>query len=127
VNYNCIRLLSAALLYEIKFAGAFLAAGCTMQNSKSYSLLFARLLMSSLFIWDGILQLRNPGSTEQYFASVHVPVPGVAIWISSAIHLLGGLARLFFLRHCKRKDRQNRRPLPSTCIVVLSCKRFSAS
>jgi putative oxidoreductase len=46
------------------------------------------------FIWDGILQLRNPSETEQYFASVHVPVPGVAIWISSAIHLLGGLALL---------------------------------
>src|ERR1700730_11862036 len=40
----------------------------------------ARLLMSSLFVWDGIVQLRNPGGTAQYFASVHVPAPDIAVW-----------------------------------------------
>ncbi|MBV8091009.1 MAG: DoxX family protein [Alphaproteobacteria bacterium] len=54
----------------------------------------ARLLMSSLFVWDGILQLRNPGSTAQYFATVHVPAPNIAVWISILVHLLGGLALL---------------------------------
>ena len=54
----------------------------------------ARLLMSSLFVWDGIVQLRNPGGTAQYFASVHVPAPPVAVWISIPVHLLGGLALL---------------------------------
>ena len=65
-----------------------------MQNSKAFLLPLARLLMSSLFIWDGILQLRNPGGTSGYFSKVHVPVPGVAVWISILIHLLGGLALL---------------------------------
>jgi putative oxidoreductase len=65
-----------------------------MHNSKPYLLLLARFLMSSLFIWDGILQLRDPGGTIEYFASLHVPVPDVAIWVSSAIHLLGGFAIL---------------------------------
>jgi len=50
--------------------------------------------MSSLFIWDGVAQLRNPSGTAQYFASVHVPAPDVAVWISMLIHLLGGLALL---------------------------------
>ena len=54
----------------------------------------ARLLMSSLFVWDGIVQLRNPGGTAQYFASVHVPAPDIAVWISILVHLLGGLALL---------------------------------
>jgi putative oxidoreductase len=54
----------------------------------------ARLLMSSLFIWDGIVQLRNPGGTAQYFGSVHVPAPAIAVWISIPVHLLGGLALL---------------------------------
>jgi putative oxidoreductase len=54
----------------------------------------ARLLMSSLFVWDGIVQLRNPGGAAQYFASVHVPAPLVAVWISIPVHLLGGLALL---------------------------------
>jgi putative oxidoreductase len=65
-----------------------------MENSKTYLLPLARLLMSSLFIWDGVLQLRDPAGTVAYFASLDVPVPSVAIWVSGAIHLLGGLAIL---------------------------------
>jgi putative oxidoreductase len=65
-----------------------------MSTIKAYLPALARVLMSSLFIWDGVLQLRNPGGTAQYFASVHVPVPDIAVWVSIAIHLLGGLALL---------------------------------
>jgi len=65
-----------------------------MDNLKIYLLPLGRLLMSSIFIWDGILQLRSPGSFAQYFASIHIPVPDVAIWISIMIHLLGGVALL---------------------------------
>jgi putative oxidoreductase len=65
-----------------------------MQNAKTYLLPLARLLMSSLFIWDGVVQARNLPGTIQYFASVHVPVPNVAVWVSIAIHLVGGLALL---------------------------------
>jgi len=65
-----------------------------MHGLKTYLPPLARFLMSSLFVWEGVLQLRNPGGTAQYFASVHVPVPDIAIWISIAIHLLGGLAIL---------------------------------
>ena len=59
-------------------------------NLKTYLPPLGRLLMSSLFIWDGIGQLRSPIVFAQYFASVHVPLPNVAIWISVIIHLLGG-------------------------------------
>jgi putative oxidoreductase len=65
-----------------------------MLNSKAYLLPLARLLMSGLFIWDGILQLRDPGGTTEYFDSLHVPVPELAVWVSIIIHLLGGLAIL---------------------------------
>jgi putative oxidoreductase len=61
-------------------------------SGKAFLLLIARLLMSSLFVWDGVVQLRNPGGMAQYFASVHVPLPNIAVWISMPIHLLGGLA-----------------------------------
>ena len=37
-------------------------------NGKAFLLPLVRLLMSSLFVWDGIVQLRNPGGTAQYFA-----------------------------------------------------------
>ena len=65
-----------------------------MHGLKVYLPPLARFLMSSLFIWDGILQLRDPGGSVRYFASVHVPAPDIAIWFSIAIHLLGGLAIL---------------------------------
>ena len=57
-------------------------------SSKAFLLLFARLLMSSLFVWDGVVQLRNPGGTARYFASVHVPAPDIAVWISIPVDLL---------------------------------------
>ena len=63
-------------------------------SSKAFLLLFARLPMSSLFVWDGVVQLRNPGGTARYFASVHVPAPDIAVWISIPVHLFGGLALL---------------------------------
>jgi putative oxidoreductase len=65
-----------------------------MQNGNTYLPPIARLLMCSLFIWDGFLQLRDPAATAQYFASLDVPVPQVAIWVSIIIHLVGGSAVL---------------------------------
>jgi putative oxidoreductase len=65
-----------------------------MDGLKTYLLPLARLLISSLFVWEGVQQLRNPGGTAQYFASLHVPVPDVAVWVSVVVHLLGGLAVL---------------------------------
>jgi putative oxidoreductase len=50
--------------------------------------------MSSLFIWDGINQLLTPSFFVQYFKSVNVPLPNVAIWISIIVHLFGGMALL---------------------------------
>ena len=65
-----------------------------MDNLKTYLPPLGRLLMSSLFIWDGVRQLFSPSVFAQYFASVHVPLPNQAIVISIAIHLLGGMALL---------------------------------
>lgn len=60
--------------------------------------LLARVLMASLFIWDGVLQLRNPSGTAKYFASVHIPLPEVAVWISVLLHLVAGLALVVGLK-----------------------------
>jgi putative oxidoreductase len=67
----------------------------TMRTSiHDYLPALARLLMCSLFIWDGVLQLRDPAGTVAYFANLNVPAPQVAVWISIPIHLLGGVAIL---------------------------------
>lgn len=65
-----------------------------MRHSKDLTLLLARLLMCSLFIWDGVLQLRNPAAAAEYFNSVHVPLYTIAVWPSVALHLLAGAAVL---------------------------------
>jgi len=65
-----------------------------MSTARNYLLPVGRLLMSSLFIWEGVVQLRNPITATKYFASVNVPLPELAIWISIAIHFLGGLGIL---------------------------------
>jgi putative oxidoreductase len=61
-----------------------------MRQSRDLMLLLARLLMCSLFIWDGVLQLRNPDAAVQYFQSVHLPLYTIAVWPSVALHLLAG-------------------------------------
>jgi putative oxidoreductase len=66
----------------------------TMRPINDYLPVLARLLMCSLFIWDGVLQLRDPAGTVQYFASLNVPAPQVAVWVSITIHLFGGMAIL---------------------------------
>jgi len=65
-----------------------------MQQSKDFVLLVARVLMSSLFIWDGVLQLRDPAAAIGYFDSVGIPAAQIAVWPSIALHVLGGLAIL---------------------------------
>lgn len=65
-----------------------------MQQSRNFVLLLARLLMCSLFIWDGVLQLRNPAAAAEYFNSVHVPLYTIAVLPSVALHLLAGAAIL---------------------------------
>ncbi len=68
--------------------------GTVMKQSKDLVLLVARILMCSLFIWDGTLQLRNPAAAAGYFDSVGVPLADVAVWPSIALHLLAGAAIL---------------------------------
>ena len=65
-----------------------------MDSTKTYLPALARLLMCSLFIWDGVLQLRDPAGTVTYFTSLHSPSPQIAVWVSIAVPLLGGIAIL---------------------------------
>jgi putative oxidoreductase len=66
--------------------------------SNAYLPVLGRVLMSSAFIWDGVLQLRAPAATAAYIASLNIPMPNVAVWVSIAIHLLGGLGILIGLK-----------------------------
>jgi putative oxidoreductase len=68
--------------------------GGVINLKKDYALAFGRALLSSLFIWEGVLQLRDPFSVERYFASVHVPYPDIAILFSIMIHLAAGFSVL---------------------------------
>lgn len=65
-----------------------------MHVLKRYLPALGRVLLSSIFIYDGMLQLLNPRGTAGYFAQVNVPTADMAVWISVVIHLIGGLAIL---------------------------------
>ena len=66
----------------------------TTQAARDYLPVLARILMASLFIWDGVIQLRDPAGTVEYFTSLDIPMPAVAVWVSIAVHLLGGIGVL---------------------------------
>jgi putative oxidoreductase len=66
----------------------------TVHVTRDYLPTLARLWMCGLFIWDGVLQLRDPAGTVNYFTSLHVPSPNIAVWVSIAVHLLGGIGIL---------------------------------
>jgi putative oxidoreductase len=61
---------------------------------QTYPVPLGRLLMSSVFIWDGIFGLRNPESVAKYYAGVHVPLPDVSVWVVGIFQLVFGLAIL---------------------------------
>ena len=56
------------------------------------------MLLSSVFIWEGIRQLADPSASAKYFARVHVPYPDIAIWVYIVINLGAGLALLVGLK-----------------------------
>jgi putative oxidoreductase len=102
---TAVGLLSIFLIIGQIFGGSLAGGvfGTSISNPQAYRALYlifagiallARLLMCSLFIWDGVLQLRNPAGTADYFASLDVPMPNIAVWVSIPIHLLAGLAIL---------------------------------
>jgi putative oxidoreductase len=71
-----------------------MTTSATTHTATDYLPTLARVLMCSLFIWDGVLQLRDPAGTAAYFASLNIPAPQITVWVSIAIHLLGGIAIL---------------------------------
>ena len=56
----------------------------TAHAARDYLPALARLLLCSLFIWDGVLQLRDPAGTVNYFTSLNIPSPNIAVWVSIA-------------------------------------------
>jgi putative oxidoreductase len=66
----------------------------TAHVAQGYLPALARVLLCSLFIWDGVLQLRDPAGTVAYFTSLNIPSPQIAVWVSIAVHLIGGIGVL---------------------------------
>ena len=63
-----------------------------MTETKSYAGLVARILLSILFITAGYSKLGGVEGTAAYMASQGVP--GILVWPTIALELLGGLAIL---------------------------------
>jgi len=69
--------------------------------STNLILLIARVLLSIMFITAGFDKLGAVEGTTGYIASLGLPVPGVTVWLTIALEILGGIAILvgFFTRY----------------------------
>lgn len=69
--------------------------------SNNVILLIARILLSVIFIMAGLQKFTDIGGTAGYIASVGLPAPTLAAWLSAAFETLAGLAILtgFFTRY----------------------------
>jgi len=67
-----------------------------MNNSRSDILALAgRVLLAAIFIQGGFSKLMAMDRSIAYIASLGLPVPPVAYWVSVLVELGGGLAILF--------------------------------
>jgi putative oxidoreductase len=62
-----------------------------MDALKVYAQPLGRLFMAAIFILAGGQKLMNPGGTAGYFASMHIPIPDVTVWVVIIVELIGGL------------------------------------
>jgi putative oxidoreductase len=69
-----------------------------MDRIVSYLPALGRLLLSGLFIWAGYGKLADPGETAKYFAAMRIPAPGLVVWVTVIVELVGGLAILIGLK-----------------------------
>lgn len=53
--------------------------------------LLGRVLMSAIFIQDGIAKATAPGATIAYFAKDGLPVPGAAYAVALLVEIVGGI------------------------------------
>lgn len=67
-----------------------------MNTSNNVVSLAGRILISAIFIFAGIGKIAAFSGTVGYAASVHLPMPSVAIAVALVVELLGGLAILGF-------------------------------
>lgn len=69
--------------------------------SSNLQLLLARILLSIMFILSGFDKLGAVEDTTGYISSLGLPFPGLTVWLTIALEILGGLAILtgFFTRY----------------------------
>ncbi|MCY0093907.1 DoxX family protein [Hoeflea ulvae] len=69
--------------------------------STNLILLIARILLSIMFIMAGFGKLGAIEGTTGYIASLGLPLPGITVWLTIALEILGGIAILvgFFTRY----------------------------
>ncbi len=69
-----------------------------MQTAESSANLIARLLLVALFLPAGLAKLTGFEGTVQYFTSLGLPLPALAVTVTILIEILGSLALLIGLK-----------------------------
>lgn len=74
------------------------AASRPIAEKHSPVLLFARVLMASLFLVSGVRKLLAVSATAAYFAKLGVPAAEVMVYAASAVEIIGAIAFIVGLR-----------------------------
>jgi putative oxidoreductase len=69
-----------------------------MDRISNYLPALGRLLLCGLFIWAGYGKLMDPSGTAKFFAAMGIPAPGLMVWVTIIVELVGGLAILLGLQ-----------------------------
>ncbi|HZV20204.1 MAG TPA: DoxX family protein [Hyphomicrobiales bacterium] len=59
-------------------------------TSVNYLAAAGRLMIAAIFLASGVQKLLTPEQTQQYIASVSIPMPVVAYWVAVAVEIIGG-------------------------------------
>lgn len=62
------------------------------KSANSFLPLAARILMSSMFLWSGMLKIVAYSTMAGYAASKGLPLAGIGVAVAAVIEILGGLA-----------------------------------
>jgi len=66
----------------------------SMDNARAFTTLLGRILLAIIFIEAGVGKIAGYAGTEQYIASLGVPLPAIALPLVIFWELAGGLALL---------------------------------
>lgn len=66
--------------------------------TRNYFPFVARIFLSLLFLWSGVMKVLHPGATREYMAAYGMPVTSLFLVTAIAVEILGGMSVLLGIK-----------------------------